>query len=58
MVELPASMNDQYHKVLHGLVENGGSFRNNPTLRKQYDNFRGKYWRWRAKQIETGSINN
>ncbi|MWC30014.1 hypothetical protein GON22_18130 [Paenibacillus sp. MMS18-CY102] len=52
MVELPASLHDEYSKILHGLVENGGSFRNNPVLEKQYNNFRSKYWRWRAKQIE------
>ena len=43
MVEIPASMHDEYHKILHGLVENGGSFRNDPVLKKEYDNFRGKY---------------
>ncbi|HFJ9506757.1 MULTISPECIES: HNH/ENDO VII family nuclease [Bacillus cereus group] len=56
MVEIPASMHDEYNKILHGLVENGGSFRNNPVLRKQYDNFRTKYWRWRARQIENEQI--
>ncbi|MDM5201101.1 HNH/ENDO VII family nuclease [Fictibacillus enclensis] len=56
MVEIPASMHDEYNKILHGLVENGGSFRNDPALRKQYDNFRSKYWRWRAKQIENGEL--
>ncbi|WP_165887033.1 T7SS effector LXG polymorphic toxin [Scopulibacillus darangshiensis] len=54
MVEIPASMHDEYTKILHGLVKNGGSFRNDPVLRKQYDNFRAKYWRWRAKQIDKG----
>jgi hypothetical protein len=52
MVEIPASMHDEYNKILHGLVEHGRSFRNDPVLKKQYDNFRSKYWRWRAKQIE------
>ncbi|MFJ7973566.1 T7SS effector LXG polymorphic toxin [Psychrobacillus sp. NPDC096389] len=56
MVEIPASMHDEYHKILHGLVENGGSFRNDPVLKKQYDNFRGKYWRWRAKEIEKSDL--
>ncbi|MRX54941.1 hypothetical protein HMPREF3291_24475 [Bacillus sp. HMSC76G11] len=56
MVEIPASMHDEYHKILHGLVENGGSFRNNPVLKKQYDNFRSKYWRWRAKQIDNSKL--
>jgi len=52
IVELPSSMHNEYHKILHGLVENGGSFRNDLVLRKQYNNFRSKYWRWRANQIE------
>nr|WP_285291752.1 HNH/ENDO VII family nuclease [Bacillus sp. ISL-35] len=56
MVEIPASMHDEYNRILHGLVENGGSFRNDPVLKKQYDNFRSKYWRWRAKQIETSGF--
>lgn len=51
MVEIPASLHDEYTKILHGLVENGGSFRNNPILDKQYNNFRAKYWRSRAKEI-------
>jgi len=56
MVELPHSMHKAYDKILHGLVENGGSFRNDPVLKKQYDNFRGKYWRWRAKQIDNSEL--
>ncbi|KOR81808.1 hypothetical protein AM232_18830 [Bacillus sp. FJAT-21352] len=56
MVELPHSLHKEYHKILHGFVENGGSFRNDPVLKKQYDNFRGKYWRWRAKQIDKSEL--
>ncbi|MFB1052221.1 HNH/ENDO VII family nuclease [Paraliobacillus sp. JSM ZJ581] len=56
MVEIPASMHDEYNKILHGLVENDGSFRNDPVLKKQYDNFRSKYWRWRAKQIDKSDL--
>jgi hypothetical protein len=51
MVEIPASLHDKYSKILHGLVENGGSFRNNPVLEKQYNNFRSQYWRWRAEHL-------
>lgn len=51
MVEIPASMHDEYYKTLHGLVGDGESFRNNPILEKQYNNFRSKYWRWRAKNL-------
>ena len=56
MVELPSSMHKAYYKILHGLVENGGSFRNDPVLKKQYENFRSRYWRWRAKQIDKGEL--
>ncbi|WP_210367782.1 HNH/ENDO VII family nuclease [Bacillus sp. REN3] len=56
MVELPSSMHKEYDRILHGLVENGGSFRNDPVLKKQYENFRSKYWRWRAKQIDKGEL--
>ncbi|MGE7875425.1 HNH/ENDO VII family nuclease [Bacillus paramycoides] len=52
MIELPSSLHKEYYKILHGLVENGGSFRNSKELQKQYNNFRGKYWRWRAKQLQ------
>jgi len=51
MVEIPASLHDKYHKILHGLTENGNSFRNNPELKKQYNNFRSQYWKWRAGQL-------
>ena len=51
MVEIPASLHDKYYKTLHGLVGDGESFRNNPRLEKQYNNFRAKYWRWRAKNL-------
>lgn len=50
-VEIPASLHDKYYKTLHGLVGDGESFRNNPDLEKQYNNFRSKYWRWRAKNL-------
>ena len=51
VVEIPASLHDKYYKTLHGLVGDGESFRNNPDLEKQYNNFRSKYWRWRAKNL-------
>jgi len=51
MVEIPSSLHDEYSKILHGLVESGGSFRNKSSLKKQYNNFRSKYWRWRAKNM-------
>ncbi|MBC6308207.1 hypothetical protein HCJ66_01440 [Listeria sp. FSL L7-1582] len=50
MAELPGSLHEKYHAVLHGLVENGNSFRNNKELANQYNNFRSQYWKWRATQ--------
>ncbi|WP_406590000.1 T7SS effector LXG polymorphic toxin [Bacillus atrophaeus] len=52
MREIPESLHKKYHNILHGLKENGQSFRNNPELSAQYDNFRKRYWKWRAKQFE------
>ncbi|MCB2355554.1 HNH/ENDO VII family nuclease [Clostridium estertheticum] len=51
MVEIVATTHDEFTKILHGLVESGGSFRNNVTLDKQYSNFLKKYWRWRSKNM-------
>lgn len=51
VVEIPASLHYKYYKTFHGLVGDGESFRNNPDLEKQYNNFRAKYWRWRAKNL-------
>ncbi|KXZ17924.1 hypothetical protein AXI59_00755 [Bacillus nakamurai] len=52
MVEIPESLHKKYHTILHGLKENGESFRNDPILETQYKNFRKRYWKWRAKQFE------
>lgn len=54
MVEIREVTHYDYHKVLHGLVGNKSSFRNNPTLDKQYNNFRSAYWIWRAKEYMKG----
>ncbi|MBC6135486.1 hypothetical protein HB825_11630 [Listeria booriae] len=51
IAELPANLHAEYNSILHGLVENGNSFRNNKALQKQYNNFRVQYWKWRASQI-------
>ncbi|HBI03771.1 MAG TPA: hypothetical protein DDY49_07055, partial [Paenibacillaceae bacterium] len=32
MVEIPGSLHQEYSKILHGLKENGESFRNDPIL--------------------------
>ncbi|UWS58538.1 T7SS effector LXG polymorphic toxin [Bacillus subtilis] len=52
MLEIPESLHNKYSKVLHGLKGNGQSFRNDPILEKQYNNFRKRYWKWRARQFE------
>jgi len=54
MAELREITHQQYYSQLHGLVENGASFRNNPLLNKQYNNFRYNYWKWRANLITGG----
>ncbi len=52
MVEIPSSLHMKGHKVLHGLKGTGESFRNDPVLKRQYENFRTQYWKWRAKNIK------
>ena len=54
MVEVREMTHQEYKRILHGLVENGDSFRNDETLNKQYNNFRKKYWRWRAEEYLKG----
>ncbi|WP_275554486.1 RHS repeat-associated core domain-containing protein, partial [Mixta sp. Marseille-Q2659] len=48
MAELVSSTHKKYHKQLHGLIEDGRSFRHNGSLNYQYDTFRNKYWALRA----------
>lgn len=55
MVEITDTQHSEYYKQLHGLVEDGNSFRNDPVKKKQYNNFREKYWKWRAQQIKGGA---
>ncbi|MEK4628221.1 HNH/ENDO VII family nuclease [Solibacillus sp. FSL R7-0682] len=52
VVELQYTKHKQYYFTLHVLTEDGNSFRNNEILDKQYKNFRGKYWRWRANNLD------
>lgn len=54
MAELREITHQQYYSQLHGLVGNGASFRNDPLLNKQYNNFRYNYWKWRASLIIGG----
>ncbi|MBM6845409.1 hypothetical protein H6B08_15815 [Phocaeicola plebeius] len=51
MVELTQTAHQKYSKQLHGLIEDGQSFRNNPILAKSYKNFKANYWKNRAKQL-------
>ncbi|MFV0380948.1 MAG: HNH/ENDO VII family nuclease [Breznakia sp.] len=54
MVEIQEITHQEYFSQLHGLAEDGASFRNNPILNKQYNNFRNQYWKWRASQFNGG----
>jgi RHS repeat-associated protein len=51
MVELSASTHQKYYKPLHGLIEDGASFRNNPVAARGYDRFRRNYWKKRAENF-------
>jgi RHS repeat-associated protein len=52
MIELSASTHQKFYSPLHGLVEDGNSFRNNPSLLRGYNRFRSKYWKERAKGLK------
>ena len=52
MVEIREMTHQEYYKTLHGLGVSGASFRNDPLLNKQYNNFRSAYWKWRASQYK------
>ncbi|MED3202389.1 HNH/ENDO VII family nuclease [Bacillus toyonensis] len=52
MVELPASKHRKYSKQLHGTIEDGESFRNDPVLKAQYERFRDYYWKQRAQDYQ------
>lgn len=54
MAEIHETTHGEYMRILHGLRKKGESFRNDPTLKKQYDNFRRAYWKWRAQQYLEG----
>lgn len=57
VVEIKEVTHQEYYSQLHGLGKDGSSFRNNPLLNKQYNNFRYNYWKWRAEQLTGGGIN-
>lgn len=52
LVEVREMTHQEYTKILHGLVANGDSFRNDAVLNRQFSNFRVAYWKWRASQYE------
>ncbi len=54
MVEIHETTHQEYKRILHGLIGNGDSFRNNKTLDLQYRNFKRAYWKWRAKKYLGG----
>ena len=54
MAEVKEVTHKEYQRILHGLIADGDSFRNNDDLDKQYNNFRKKYWRWRASEYLKG----
>ena len=54
MAEVREITHEEYHRILHGLVGDGNSFRHDEDLKKQYENFRRKYWRWRAREYKKG----
>ncbi|MDO4178663.1 MAG: HNH/ENDO VII family nuclease [Phascolarctobacterium sp.] len=55
MAEVKEITHQEYYSTLHGLISNGNSFRNNEKLKRQYNNFRRLYWKWRAQQFLGGS---
>lgn len=55
MAEVREVTHREYKRTLHGLAGRGSSFRNDPTLLRQYNNFRSAYWKWRAKNYLEGN---
>ncbi|WEY96473.1 LXG family T7SS effector ribonuclease toxin YobL [Bacillus subtilis] len=55
MLEIPNSLHTKYSDVIHKLKSDGESFRNDKVLKAQYESFRKRYWKWRAKQFENGN---
>ncbi len=51
MVEILGSTHKRHHGPLHGLIEDGNSFRNTPGLENKYISFRKRYWKWRDGQL-------
>jgi len=52
LVELTSSTHQKFSRQLHGLIEDGRSFRNDPILNKQYNDFRRDWWKSRVTDFE------
>ncbi|WP_447957866.1 HNH/ENDO VII family nuclease [Vreelandella sp. EE7] len=52
MVELTTTTHQNFSRQLHGLIEDGRSFRNDPVLNRQYNKFRGEWWKKRAEDFQ------
>lgn len=55
MIEINGSKHDKYSKQLHGMVEDGKSFRNDPDLAAQYEKFREEYWKERIREEDAAA---
>ena len=55
IAEIRQSLHASGHKVLHGIIEDGKSFRNDPSLKKGFESFRSRYWKNRFKTYQTAS---
>lgn len=54
LVEIREITHREYRHILHGLRGPGMSFRNDSVLNKQYNNFKRRYWKWRAQTYLEG----
>ena len=52
MVEILSSTHKRYHRILHGMIKDGKSFRRNSDLKYQYNKFRSDYWKWRVSNLK------
>ena len=52
MVELTTTTHQNFSRQLHGLIEDGRSFRNDPILNRQYNGFRREWWKTRAEDFQ------
>jgi hypothetical protein len=51
LAEVPSSL---HSKLPHKMRGAGESFRNDPVLKQQYEDFRGEYWRMRSQDFQPG----